>query len=170
MITSIQLSVILIRILSLYLILQGISILPAFYRVSSSEAFYLDPQYIIIVLGIIIWIFASPISRFMLGKESTPSDTINNFSINQFEILMFSTVGLVLVVHVIPQLFSLIIYRKAAATLASDPIIKVQALATFKSSLVYNTLKLFFGAYLLFFSKHLIESIDRFRNKIKRKI
>ena len=170
MITPIQLSTILIRILSLYLILQGLSILPAFSSISSSEAIFLDPQYVMIFLGIIIWILAKPLTRLIVSEESITYDNTNNFSITQIEVLIFSIVGLALIVHAIPRLFSLITYRIAAATLTADPILKIQALATFKSSLAYNILRIFFGAYLLFFSNHLVELIDKIRNKKKIKI
>ena len=95
------------------------------------------------------------------------SDNINQISMGEIELLIFSVVGLVVIVHAIPQLFSLITYRKAADALADDPIIKIQALATFKSSLVYNILKIIIGAYLLCFSKQITGLITKYRNKDK---
>jgi hypothetical protein len=168
MITPNHISIISIRILSLYLILQGLSILPTFTRISSSELFLLDPQYILIILGIIIWILAKPISKFIVGKETIPHDSTNTFSINQIEVFIFSIVGLILLVHAIPQLFSLITYRKVVATLNLDPVIEIQALATFKSSLVYNIVKIFIGLYLLCFSKHFTDFVNKIRNKIRK--
>ena len=165
MITPKSLSIILVRVLSLYLILQGLSILPAFYSISSSETFLLEPQYVSIAIGVIIWLLANPISRLIVSKESRLAETTNGLSKNQIEVLVMSFIGLILIVHAIPNLASLITYRKVAATLTSDPIIEVKTLATYKSSLVYNIVKILIGAYLLLFSRQFMGLINKLRNK-----
>ena len=56
-------AIIAVRILALYLILSGLAVFPAFIRVNFAEFFLLDPQYIIIIMGILIWFLAKPIAN-----------------------------------------------------------------------------------------------------------
>jgi len=160
-------AIIAVRILALYLILSGLAVFPAFIRVGSSKSFFLDPQYIIIIMGIITWFLAKPIANRIISDEtSTTKRSKSRFTQYEIEVIIFSIVGLLLLAKAIPQIFSLITYRKSIASLSSDPIIEIQAVASFKSSLIYHIIRIIIGAYLLIFPHHFVKALENLRSKI----
>ncbi len=160
-------AIIAVRILALYLILSGLAIFPAFTKTGFSGFFLLDPQCLFIILGVILWLLAKPIANRIVSDEtSSTKQPKSQFSKQQIEVIIFTVVGLLILVYGIPQLVSMIIYRKSVAPLVADPLIKIKEVASFKSALAYQIIEIVIGAYLLIFPHHFVKALENLRGKI----
>ena len=116
------------------MLLQALSILPMSfsYGTDNPVRFLISHEFTTFVISTILWFTAPRLSKVMV-KEATSSpeqaETIANY---QVESLIFSTIGLILVVVSIPALANMVAYNSAIGTFEVEAISKAQMVASSK--------------------------------------
>lgn len=154
-----------IRLLSLYLFLQGLSFLPmtlSMYTPKGQNTFlYQSPTFLILVFSIILWAFSNPISAFIskgFNFSLESDEPINGYSL---EYVLISLVGLFIIVTTIPSMFGLISYHYSMGSLANVFSHKAEIMSSFYMDLTKHTAKIILGLILIVLSKKIT---NLFRN------
>jgi heme/copper-type cytochrome/quinol oxidase subunit 2 len=167
--TKHDIAIILIKVLSLYLLLQSLSILPTYVQIYSETPTFLltSQQFLSFILSILLWFLAPFLAKTMIKKHNSKPEQISNFSGIDFEQILFSAIGLILLAISIPGAISIISYNVAInSTEVKDIATKVHIEASSSSFLAKYIAGIFLGCVFLVFSKILTQKIEMFRNKI----
>lgn len=170
MITKQEIVAISIRILALYMFLQGLSILPMSVTIGTANpvSFLISHEFVTFLISVILWIIAFPLAKFMLKEKINSPEMSSSLSRETIEQTVFSIVGLIIAAVSIPGLSSLFAYHSALDSLNSDPSFKVEALAGFKGHLVRYIIQIIIGLFLLFYSNIVTGLIGRIRGTAAR--
>ena len=87
----------------------------------------------------------------MIKETNSYSNFTSSLSREQIEQVIFSIVGLIIVVVAIPGLLGLFAYHRSLDSLNSDLTVKIQATASLRSYLVGYIAKIIIGLFLLCF-------------------
>lgn len=168
MITKHELSVILIRILALHILLQAVSIFPMSFRVfpATPVSFVFSYEFTAFAVSVIVWFLARPLSVFIVKDIKDNSNTNTYPSYIQFEIIIFSIVGLIVLATAIPELANMLAYNSIIDTIQDDASLKLQATASSRGFTAKYITKIVVGCGLLFFSDKLCFFIQKIRTKI----
>ena len=172
MITKQDIAIIVIRILALYMFLQGLSILPmsVTYGTRDPISFLISHEFVIFLISAILWLSARPLSRYLVSDKTISSEISSNISREPLEQMIFSIVGLILIVVTIPALSGSIAYHMNIDENLPDLTYRSKALAGIKSHYINYLLKLLLGFLLLCFPDLITGMIRSVRGKtIKRK-
>ena len=159
-----------IRIVSIYLIAQGISNIPdvyLFFTTYDPEGEYTAVIYGSVftaifspaIIGCLLWFVAPKLSRHLISSQPT-SENNQALNINQFQSTVIVLIGVYIISISIPAALS-INYHLYAGT------IEVNGDNTLNSAILANAiaanLKLLFGVSLLFGSKLIVRGITKIR-------
>ncbi|CAB1058041.1 hypothetical protein D1BOALGB6SA_2797 [Olavius sp. associated proteobacterium Delta 1] len=171
MITKQDIAIIAIRILALYMFLQGLSILPMSVTFGTRDpiSFLISHEFVIFLISAILWFSARPLSRFFVSDKTTSSEILSNFSRESVEQMIFSIVGLILIVVTIPALSGSIAYHINIDENLPDLAYRSKALAGIKSHYINYLLKLLLGFLLLCFPSLVTEMVRLARGIIIKK-
>jgi len=166
MTTKQEAAVILIRILASYMFLQALSILPVSATVATVDPvmFLISHEFVTFIISATIWLLAKPLSRFMVKDLPSSEKEISLTPLNsQIEPLIFSTIGLIILVTAIPQLVGMLTYNNAINMIGDDPVLQAKVIASSKSFTVSYLAKCIVGCSLLFFSGKLSKVLQKIR-------
>lgn len=108
-----SLSIILIRLLSIYLVASSLLFLPELVSIQyfGPTEFILSPATLMWITAIVLWILAPKISTLLI-RNNSKSTTSSQISVsNNLEKLIFLVIGLILIVESLPVLTNLISYN-----------------------------------------------------------
>jgi len=171
MITKQDIAIILIRILSLYLMLQSLSILPMSIRIYTPTPIFLliSHEFVSFILSIVLWFFAPYLAKTMTKETTCNSNGSYGFNNVQFEQLLISAMGLILLAISIPGAVGMVSYHAAIVTTeVVDLAIQTQVEVSAKSFLAKYIAGILLGMFFLVFSKMLANQLDTLRNKFNQ--
>jgi len=165
-----QLSLLGIRIVSIYLIAQGISNIPNMHLIVSAYA--PDDNYGIVVLGsiltailspliigMVLWFIAPKICKYIIDSNQT-SETNIPLNVNQFQSTVLILIGVYIIATKLPFSISLT-YQLFTDT------IEINGIQSFKDQLLYNTISInmqsALGLLLLFSSNNISILLSKIR-------
>ncbi len=163
---------ILLRVLATYIFLQALSILPMGVMVGSVNPvlFLFSHEFTSFIISLILWFSAKPIAKLMtrdLSQHFPDNDLPNDFS-HELEPLIFSCIGLVLIVTAIPQLVNMVVYHSAVSNITNDPTLTTEAIASTKAFTARFIAKIIIGLLLVLFSNKCWIIIAKMRNKFNK--
>lgn len=177
-----------LRLLSIYIIIQfliqflsltGYYIIPFFFNDLNNQIelinslFYLIPVIILLLSAIILWIYSKKIANCVVPKDNDqhPNELIDNseikvesnFNINLLQSIVFSIVGLIIIVLTIPEITTVIVrllqYNEIGVEYATDRYTMDTYLL-----LIENVIKLILGIGLFFGGKGLAGLLNKIRS------
>ncbi|UCZ52167.1 hypothetical protein LGQ02_15125 [Bacillus shivajii] len=176
-----NMTVIALKILAVYVVIQSLQHLPMFISTSQMFSTLNDPMMhttinfpivligmlpflIIVGAGVMLWIYAEKLTVFIMKKQNINEDSDkqdNKINAYHLQTAAFSVVGLIVLVHAIPQLFNLIpgllLLQEQYASIVST---------NMSNSLFHSIgviLQIFIGVYLLFSAKGLSNMLQKVR-------
>jgi hypothetical protein len=105
--TPTLLATILVRTIALYLFAQGAGLFPMMFRRGSFSPgfFLLAPEFALMGVAVLVWVFATRIATAMVGEtETTSSEQPLNLSREVITVLVVSIIGVTALVVAVPQL------------------------------------------------------------------
>lgn len=167
MINKFEIAKIMVRILAAYLFLQSLSILPMYVSIENSTMSLISPSFIIIIFSVILWIFAPSISILMVKDNKISTFQTERIQKHHFEGLIFSSIGLILVVISIRGLAGMIAYNNSVNTFDHNTGISDKLIASSISYTTKHLVEFIMGLLLLFYSDKLSRILNNIRKKIK---
>ena len=168
MITRQDIATILIRVLAAYMLLQALSILPMSVTIGAANPvmFLISHEFTTFVISTIIWFSAPSLSKVMVKDSTDASENLQRLKYWQAESLIFSTIGLILVVVSIPALANMVAYNIAIGTFEVDAVPKAQMIASSQGFTTKYIVKIVLGVFLIFFSEKICSVVAKIRKKI----
>lgn len=159
--TAKELAVIGIRLLAIFLAIQGVVVLPQIFLPGVNWEGFLEefPLYFIggvgapFLLGLILWVVAYPVARKMIG---IPNQTDRDSCVTGFEIqaMVISTAGFLLVMTTFPSFVSQLVYCYNSSVVVSDLAGQQRVFVDgMTSALLASSLQLVLGLFLVTHSK-----------------
>lgn len=160
-------TIILIRILAAYMLLQALSILPMSITIGTANSvmFLISHEFVTFIISTSLWFLAPWLSRKMVKGLAIHSKPTRPLSRYQIEALIISSVGLIILVLSIPQLVNMVTYNNSLVMI-DDPALKAQVVASSKGFTGRYIAKMLVGIFCLFFSEKLSFFIQQARKKI----
>ena len=161
-----DISILLIRILALYLFLQALSVLPMSIKVGVTESifFIISQEFIIFLLSAFLWFAAPYLSKIILKEQSDCTEANYHLEWETFEYVLFSFVGLILIVVAIPGFSGILMWKLAYNSFEPDIVSKSEAIAGYYSHITKYIMEFFIGL-ILFIRPNFITSIKRLIRK-----
>lgn len=99
-------TIIIIRLMSIYVLLQAASILPTSFNITMLDPiiFLLNPSFVMAVLAVILWLVAPRIAKEIIKEHDDISISATSELIPHIEALIFLSLGLILVTSSFPSL------------------------------------------------------------------
>jgi uncharacterized membrane protein len=169
MITKQDIAIILIRVLAAYMLLQALSILPMSVTIGTANPvmFLISHEFTTFVISAILWFFAPSLSKVMVKDSTVAPKNPQGLEDRQVESLIFSTIGLILVVVSIPALANMVAYNTTIGTYEVDAATKAQMVASSQGFTTKYIVRIILGVFLILFSEKLCSLVANIRNKIK---
>ncbi len=149
-----------IRLMSLYLALQGLSVLPTFFTVYTSNELTIlsSPVVIFFLLSLILWFTAPLIVPVMIKEyEDENIDLTNSYKL---EVVLLIIIGFYIVSVELPRLVGL------GFSYVNLEEIDIETLTIIKGNIIESTLKLLLGVLMVVFSNTLGTNLYQ---KLRRK-